>query len=55
MFDADLARLHEVPTRALNQAVRRHIERFLEDFAFQLSNTELENWRSQFVITKKCI
>jgi phage regulator Rha-like protein len=49
MFDAELARLYEVPTRALNQAVRRNIERFPEDFAFQLSNTELENWRSQFV------
>jgi phage regulator Rha-like protein len=49
MFDADLAHLYEVPTRVLNQAVRRNIGRFPEDFAFQLSNMELENWRSQSV------
>ena len=51
MFDADLARLYEVPTSALNQAVRRNIERFPEDFAFHLSTSELENWRSQSVIS----
>jgi ORF6N domain len=49
MLDRDLAELYEVPTRALNQAVRRNIERFPEDFAFLLSKSELENWRSQIV------
>jgi ORF6N domain len=49
MLDADLAALYEVSTRALNQAVRRNLERFPEDFAFQLSKKELENWRSQIV------
>jgi hypothetical protein len=37
MLDADLASLYEIPTKAFNQAVRRNIERFPEDFAFQLS------------------
>ena len=49
MFDADLASLYDVPTKALNQALRRNRERFPEDFAFQLSKEDLENWRSQFV------
>ena len=49
ILDADLAALYEVPTKVLNQAVRRNIERFPDDFAFQLSKEELENWRSQIV------
>lgn len=49
MLDRDLAELYEVPTRVLNQAVRRNIERFPEDFAFLLSKSELDNWRSQIV------
>ncbi len=49
MLDSDLAALYEVPTRALNQAVRRNVERFPEDFAFLLSKDELVNWRSQIV------
>jgi hypothetical protein len=49
MLDSDLASLYEVPTKALNQAVKRNLERFLEDFAFRLSKVELENWRSQAV------
>jgi hypothetical protein len=49
IFDAVLACLYEVPTRALNQAVKRNIERFPDDFAFQLSASELKNWRSQSV------
>ena len=51
MLDRDLAELYEVPTRVLNQAVRRNIERFPEDFAFLLSKAELEDWRSQIVTT----
>lgn len=49
MLDYDLARLYEIPTKAFNQAVRRNIERFPEDFAFQLSKAELEHWRSHIV------
>jgi hypothetical protein len=51
MVDADLAALYGVPTGALNQTVRRNIERFPEDFAFQLSRAEFEHWKSQFVIS----
>lgn len=40
LIDADLARLYEVPTRALNQAVRRNADRFPEDFRYQLTSEE---------------
>ena len=40
MVDADLAELYGVPTKALNQAVKRNQERFLEDFMFRLSRAE---------------
>ncbi len=49
MLDRDLAELYDVPTKALNQAVRRNPKRFPDDFMFQLSKEELENWRSQIV------
>lgn len=49
MLDRDLAELYGVPTKVLNQAVRRNIERFPEDFMFKLSQDEAENLRSQFV------
>jgi hypothetical protein len=51
MLDADLAKLYEVETRALVQAVKRNIARFPEDFMFQLSPEEAENLRSQSVIS----
>lgn len=51
MLDRDLAQLYGVETRALNQAVRRNIERFPSDFMFQLSPEEAENWKSQIVIS----
>jgi hypothetical protein len=47
MLDADLALLYEVETKVLNQAVKRNIERFPEDFMFQLSAEEFANLRSQ--------
>jgi phage regulator Rha-like protein len=50
IIDADLAELYGVETRALNQAVRRNIDRFPEDFAFRLSSEEFKNLRSQTVI-----
>ncbi len=50
MFDKDLAMLYGVTTKALNQAVKRNIKRFPEDFMFQLNKTESELFlRSQFV------
>jgi hypothetical protein len=49
MIDRDLAELYGVPTRVLNQAVKRNFDRFPEDFMFQMSKEEFQNWRSQFV------
>jgi ORF6N domain len=49
MFDADLAKLYGVSTKALNQAFRRNKHRFPSDFAFQLSTGEYENLKSQIV------
>ena len=47
MLDADLAELYEVPTKRLNEAVRRNIKRFPADFMFQLSDEEATALRSQ--------
>ena len=55
ILDRDLAVLYRVETRVLNQAVKRNIERFPEDFMFQLTKEEFENWKSQFVISKSII
>lgn len=52
MLDKDLAVLYEVETRALNQAVKRNIDRFPEDFMFQLVPGELDILKSQFVMSK---
>ncbi len=49
MLGRDLAELYGVPTKVLNQAVKRNIERFPPDFMIQLSTREMENWRSQIV------
>lgn len=49
MLDSDIAKLYEVETKKLNQAVKRNILRFPNDFCFQLNEIELENLRSQFV------
>jgi hypothetical protein len=49
MLDADLATLYGVETKVLVQAVKRNIERFPEDFMFQLSLQEFADLRSQFV------
>lgn len=49
MLDRDLAKLYRVPTKVLNQAVKRNSSRFPEDFMFQLNEKEMENWKSQFV------
>jgi phage regulator Rha-like protein len=49
MLDYDLASLYEVPTKALNQAVKRNPKRFPADFMFRLTVTEWQNMRSHFV------
>ncbi len=49
MIDRDLAELYGVELKKLNQAVKRNIKRFPQDFMFQLSNIEWENLRSQIV------
>ncbi len=51
MVDRDLAALYGVETRILKQAVKRNMERFPEEFMFQLDNQEFEKWRSQFVMS----
>ena len=53
MLDADLADLYNVPTRRLNEQVKRNIDRFPEDFMFQLSKPEYESLRSQIAISKR--
>jgi hypothetical protein len=49
MIDRDLAKLYKVPTKALKQAVKRNMNRFPQDFMFQMPRTEYKNWRSQIV------
>src|SRR4029077_3519195 len=50
MLDSDLAELYQVPAKALNQAVRRNLDRFPEDFMFRLTVDEWEAYiRSQIV------
>ncbi|MCR5018067.1 MAG: ORF6N domain-containing protein, partial [Bacteroidales bacterium] len=53
MLDSDLAKLYQVSTGALNQAVKRNLERFPADFMFQLTGAEVLNMRSQIVIASK--
>lgn len=51
MLDRDLAEMYGVLTKVLNQAVKRNPDRFPEDFMFQLTNKETQNWKSQIVTT----
>jgi hypothetical protein len=53
MLDFDLAAMYGVETRALNQAVRRNVKRFPEDFMFQVSEIEWQVISSQFVMTSR--
>jgi hypothetical protein len=53
MLDSDLAMLYGVSTKVLNQAVHRNVERFPEDFMFQLTSVETSSLRSQIVTLKK--
>ncbi|MCI0707034.1 MAG: ORF6N domain-containing protein [Ignavibacteriae bacterium] len=49
ILDSDLAAVYGIPTRVLNQAVKRNLDRFPEDFVFQLTKVEYDNLRSQIV------
>ena len=53
ILDADLAQLYGVATKVLNQAIKRNIERFPEDFMFQLTDGESAALRSQIVTSKE--
>ena len=53
MVDRDLALLYGVETRRLNEQVKRNLERFPEEFMFQMTSNELENWKSQFATSNK--
>ena len=53
MLDSNLAALYQVETKAFNQAVRRNLSRFPEDFMFQLTEKEAATLRSQFVTLEK--
>ena len=48
MLDRDLAELYGLETKRLKEAVKRNLGRFPEDFMFQLTEVELNNWRTQF-------
>ena len=53
MLDSDLASLYGVETKALNRAVKRNLERFPEDFMFQLSQEEVDALRFQSGTSKE--
>ena len=53
MLDFDLAKLYQVPTKSLNLAVKRHLQRFPEDFMFKLSKHEWDALRFQIETLKK--
>lgn len=48
MLDRDLSAIYGVETKRLNEQVKRNIERFPDDFMFQLTKEEFEEWKSQF-------
>ena len=53
ILDADLAELYGVETKILNKAVKRHLDRFPEDFMFQLTTEEVENLRFQIGTSRR--
>lgn len=55
MLDSDVARLYHYETKKINQAVKRNIERFPENFCFQLTEDEIENLRLQFATASEKI
>lgn len=55
MLDRDLSAIYGVETKRLNEQVKRNIERFPDDFMFQLTKEEFEEWKSQFATSKSII
>ena len=55
MLDSDLAMLYQVETKVFNQAVSRNIERFPENFRFQLTKEEFDSLRSQIVTSNNLV
>jgi hypothetical protein len=53
MLDSDLAEVYSVTTKRLNEQVKRNIERFPEDFMFQLTEQDIEGMRSQIATASK--
>lgn len=53
LLDRDLAELYRVPTKSLNLAVKRNIDRFPEDFVFQLTDDEVASLRFHFETSKR--
>jgi len=53
MLDRDLAELYDVQTRRLKEQVRRNISRFPEEFMFELTKEELEEWRTEYASTNR--
>ncbi len=53
ILDRDLAELYQVDTKRINEQVKRNIDRFPDDFMFQLTENELENWKSQYATSNK--
>ena len=53
MLDRDLAELYGVETKYLKRQVKRNLQRFPDDFMFELSEQEFKDWRSQFVTSNK--
>ena len=49
MMDSDLAEMYGVETKVLKQAVKRNMDKFPDDFMFEMNDTELTDWRSQNV------
>ena len=55
MVDRDIAELYGVETKVLNQAVKRNIQRFPQEFMFQLTREEVDSVKSQFVTSRNNI
>lgn len=53
MLDRDLAELYDVETRRLKEQVRRNIDRFPEEFMFELTKAELEEWRNEYASSNR--
>ena len=53
MLDSDVAKLYNCETKYVNRVVKRNIERFPEEFCFQLEQKEFQNLRCQFVTSKE--